>query len=165
MRVAGQSCSAILIFMNEIAREFWSRMEAAEQKLCLISEEDSRTPYRPDGWLRKELLGHLVDSACVNHVRFVFAATQGSYDGPSYDQNAWVSLQGYSRMPWAAILDQWRMRNTWIAETVTNLPAESLSAVCKIGDNAPMRLDELIRDYLRHLEHHVAQLVQVQAEA
>jgi DinB family protein len=151
--------------MNEIAREFWSRMEAAEQKLSLISEDESRLPYRPEGWLRKELLGHLVDSACVNHVRFVFAATAGSYEGPTYDQNAWVNLHGYARMPWAAILDQWRMRNTWIAETVTNLPVESLGAICKIGSNAPMRLDELIRDYLAHMEHHVIQLTQVPAEA
>jgi hypothetical protein len=145
--------------MNDIAREFWSRMEAAEQKLSLLSEADARKPIRRDGWLRKEILGHLVDSACVNHVRFLFAATAGSYEGPTYDQASWVRLNGYAQVPWAAILDQWRARNTWIAETITNIPQESLGAICKIGDDPPMRLDEFIRDYLGHLEHHVSQLM------
>jgi hypothetical protein len=151
--------------MNDIAREFWSRIEAAEQKLSSISEEASRKPYRADGWLRKELLGHLVDSACVNHVRFAFAATNGAYEGPSYGQSAWVTLHGYAQVPWAAILDQWRARNTWIAELITNIPSERLSAICKIGDNPPMRLDELIRDYLDHLENHVEQMSFVPATA
>jgi DinB superfamily len=145
--------------MNDIAREFWSRMEGAEQKLALIPEDQARKAYRPNGWLRKELLGHLVDSACVNHIRFAYAAANGSYEGPGYDQNAWVTLHGYASVPWAAILDQWRMRNTWLAEMVTNIPQEKLSAMCKVGDNPPMRLDDLIRDYLGHLEHHVEQLM------
>lgn len=144
--------------MNDIAREFWSRMETAEQKLSLISEDQARKPYRPGGWLRKELLGHLVDSACVNHVRILLAATTGSYEGPTYDQTACVNLQAYAQAPWAAILDQWRSRNTWIAETVANIPQKSLAALCKVGNDPAMRLDELIRDYLRHIEHHVGQL-------
>lgn len=151
--------------MNDIAREFWGRMEAAEQKLSSISEEDSRKPYRVNGWTRKELLGHLVDSACINHVRFALAATAGSYQGPEFDQRAWVTLHGYSQTPWAAILDQWRTRNTWIAELVTNIPPESLSASCKVGDDPPMRLDEWIRDYLDHLEHHVEQMTARAVEA
>jgi hypothetical protein len=132
--------------INDIAREFWSRMEAADQKLSLLSEEDARKPFRRDGWLRKDILGHLVDSACVNHVRFLVAATTGSYEGSGYDQNACVRLQDYAQVPWPAILDQWRARNTWIAETITNIPQESLGAICRISNNPPMRLDALILD-------------------
>ncbi len=95
----------------------------------------------------------------MNHVRFLFAATSSRYEGPSYDQSACVRLQGYAQMPWAAILDQWRTRNTWMAETVTNIPQTALDVICQVGDDPPMRLDELIRDYLRHLEHHVAQVM------
>jgi hypothetical protein len=144
--------------MNQLTREFWTRMEASEQKLSLVSEADARQPYRANGWSRKELLGHLVDSACVNHVRIMMAATSGSYRGSSYDQNGCVKLQGYAQTPWAAILDQWRSRNTAIAEMVTNIPEANLSALCTIGENPPMRLDELIRDYLNHLKHHVEQI-------
>src|SRR5581483_515299 len=88
------SCwSGLLVYcmaMNDLAREFWMRMEAAEQKLCAIGEMEARMPYRVGGWTRKQVLGHLVDSACVNHVRVAFAATTGAYAGPSYQQDAWV---------------------------------------------------------------------------
>lgn len=144
--------------MNDLAREFWSRMEAAELRLSAVTEVEARQPFRAGGWLRKEVLGHLVDSAAMNHVRIVIAATAGSYTGPGYDQNACVQLGGYAQTPWAAILDQWRARNTWLAEIVTNVPQDKFSAPCIVAENPPMRLDELILDYLRHLEHHVEQI-------
>ena len=144
--------------MNDLAREFWSRMEAAEQKLSPVAEDDARKPYRPGGWSRKEILGHLLDSACINHVRFLVAATSGSYEGPSYNQTECVRMQGYARIPWAAILDQWRSRNVWIAEMIANIPQERMAIICKVGNDPPMRLDQLIRDYLRHMEHHVGQI-------
>src|SRR5690242_14478556 len=124
--------------MNDLAREFWSRMEAAEQKLSLVTEDFARKPFRKDGWTRKQILGHLVDSACFNHARILLAATAGSYDGPTYNQTACVDLQGYAATPWAAILDQWRSRNTWMAETITNIPQEDLDAMCRIGADGPI---------------------------
>ena len=151
--------------MNPIAREFWSRMDAAEQKLSLVTEADSRHPFRSNGWTRKEILGHLVDSATVNHVRMVFAATQGHYEGPIYSQDAWVAVHAYSRMPWSAVLDQWRARYTWMAEMITNLPDESMGAVLTLGDHPPVTLEYWIHDCLDHLEHHVAQIVTVAAPA
>ena len=144
--------------MNEVARGFWSRMEAAEQKLSLLSEEDSRTSVRPGGWSRKQILGHLVDSACINHVRIAFAATQGHFEGPVYDQDKWVALNAYATVPWSAILDQWRARYTWMAEMVTNLPSSCLGATVTLGDHAPVSLEAWILDCLDHLEHHVQQI-------
>ena len=44
--------------MNSIAREFWARMDAAEQKLSAITEEKAKHPFRAEGWTRKEILGH-----------------------------------------------------------------------------------------------------------
>ncbi|HEY3929034.1 MAG TPA: DinB family protein [Candidatus Koribacter sp.] len=149
--------------MNDLAREFWARMEAAEQRLSAIGEPEARMPYRLGGWTRKQILGHLVDSACVNHVRVMFAATTGAYTGESYDQSGWVALHGWGEMPWSAILDQWRARNTWLAEALTNIPQDRLGAPCTVGQDPPMRLDDLIRDYLAHLEHHVTQVAGVAA--
>jgi hypothetical protein len=47
------------------------------------------------GWSRKEILGHLNDSALNNHQPFVRATLAGSYDGPSYQQEGGVLLHGY----------------------------------------------------------------------
>ncbi len=145
--------------MNPIAREFWSRMDAAEQKLSLVSEEEARKSARPEGWSRKEILGHLVDSACINHVRIAFAATLDGYECPKYDQNAWVALHAYAGMPWAAILDQWRARYTWMAEMITNLPDVALSRQFTVTGFPPVTIADWIKDCLQHLEHHVNQIV------
>ena len=151
--------------MNPIAREFWSRMDAAEQKLSLVTEEEARQPLRPDGWSRKQILGHLVDSACINHVRIVFAATMDGYECPKYDQDAWVALHGWDSMPWAAILDQWRARYTWMAEMVTNLPEGALEREFTVTGYPRVTVAAWIRDCVEHLEHHVTQIVAVPAGA
>lgn len=151
--------------MNDIAREFWARMEAAEQKISVVSEEEARQPYRSGGWSRKQLLGHLVDSACVNHTRIAFAATQGYFDGPAYNQGAWVTLHAWHDMPWAAIVDQWRSRYTWMAEMITNLSQSALQNPVTIAGHPPVSLDAWIRDCLDHLEHHVAQITAAAAGA
>ncbi|WP_049761863.1 DinB family protein [Candidatus Korobacter versatilis] len=138
-------------------------MDAAEQKLSLVSEEDARQPLRPDGWSRKEILGHLVDSACINHVRIVFATTLDGYECPKYDQDAWVVLHGYAQVPWPAILDQWRARYTWMAEMVTNLPDAALDRQFTITGFPPTTIADWINDCLQHLDHHVHQIVTVPA--
>ena len=147
--------------MNLLAKEFWSRMDAAEQKLSQVPEEDARQPLRPGGWSRKEILGHLVDSACINHVRIVFAATVDGYECPKYDQDAWVALHGYAQMPWAVVLDQWRGRYTWMAEMITNLPEEALERQLTITGFPTVTIREWIKDCLQHLEHHINQIVGV----
>ena len=99
-----------------------------------------------------------MDSACINHVRIAYAGLQGHYEGPTYDQNAWVNLHGYGNMPWSAVLDQWRARYSWMAEMITNLPQEAMDAKVTLADHDPVRLEDWVRDCLEHLEHHVSQI-------
>ena len=68
-------------------------------------------PAGPASWCPKEELGHLIDSAANNHIRFVRAALDGSYRGPGYAQNDWVSIHGYRRMPWENLVSTWYSYN------------------------------------------------------
>lgn len=56
---------------------FGDRIESAYAALSGISEEGSSRALREGGWWRKEILGHLIDSALNNHQRFVRAALEG----------------------------------------------------------------------------------------
>ena len=38
----------------------------------------------PDSWSPRQELGHLIDSAANNHIRFVRAATEPEFSGPGY---------------------------------------------------------------------------------
>ncbi len=65
-------------------------------------------PTGADSWSRKEELGHLIDSAVNNHVRFAAASLQTEFSGPTYEQDGWVRVHGYHEMPWLSLLDSWR---------------------------------------------------------
>ena len=58
-----------------------------------------------------------------------------------------------------ALLSSWRDRNAVLARIVERIPEERLNASCTIGDGSPVTLQFLIEDYLRHLDHHVDQIV------
>ena len=142
----------------DLGHQFDLRLKAAAVRLNAITEERAAEPAHASGWLRKEELGHLLDSAANNHQRFVRAALDGSYVGPGYAQEGWVKLHGYAEMPWAELLTEWRQRNAVLSRIVHRIDESALSATCKVGDYEPMTLQFLIEDYLRHLDHHVAQI-------
>jgi hypothetical protein len=48
----------------------------------------------------KEILGHLIDSAASNHMRFVRGQLVSTLVTPGYDQEAWVALHRYRRLGW-----------------------------------------------------------------
>ena len=75
-------------------------VDSTEASLLEISEADSGTPLHPGGWSRKQVIGHLIDSASNNHQRFVRAALQGSLEFPAYDQEGCVRVQAVQEMPW-----------------------------------------------------------------
>jgi len=65
-------------------------------------------PWREGGWTRKEIVGHLLDSAANNRQRFVRAAADGRYDGPKYLQDAWVKAHGYGEQNWEKLVRWWQ---------------------------------------------------------
>jgi hypothetical protein len=142
----------------ELGKLFRDRLAAAATRLSAISEEQAAEPYRPGGWRRKEVLGHLLDSAANNHQRFVRAALDGHYEGPGYQQEAWVRLHDYAGLSWAALVASWRERNALLARVVERIEESKLAAPCTVGADAAVSLRFLIEDYLRHLDHHLAQI-------
>src|SRR5216684_2725504 len=76
--------------MKELSEKLLCVVEAAEPRLREISELESIKPILSGGWSRKQVIGHLIDSASNNHQRFVRAALQPSLDFPGYDQDGSV---------------------------------------------------------------------------
>jgi uncharacterized damage-inducible protein DinB len=143
---------------NPLASSFRADIAAARAKLEQIDEDTAAASLRHGGWSAKQTLGHLVDSALNNHQRFVRAALQGSYEGPTYEQEGWVGLHGYGDRPWRELVDHWQMQNDLLGAVVERIPENTHAAICKIGTNAPVTLRFLVEDYLVHLRHHVDQI-------
>lgn len=111
----------------------------------------------PDKWSKKEIIGHLIDSATNNHQRFV----RGQYeDKPqiAYDQNKWNRYNFYHEINSRQLIDFWTVYNKQLLELIKRIPTENLLLECFIGENL-YTISFLIHDYVEHLEHHLNQVV------
>ncbi|HTT65411.1 MAG TPA: DinB family protein [Bryobacteraceae bacterium] len=145
--------------MELASTELARTVEAAETVLRQVSEAESERPALPGGWSRKQLLGHLIDSASNNHQRFVRAAlAAGELEFPGYDTSGCVRIQAVEAASWSMLVDLWACYNRYLVHVIRHLPGARLDAVCRIGSNAPVSLRFLVEDYLRHLLHHLDQI-------
>ncbi len=141
-----------------VANELVGVVETASAKLRLLHEADVTTRPAPGKWSKKEILGHLMDSACNNHQRFMRAQMADELLFPGYEQDEWVRRQDFNAKPWIELVELWRLYNRHVAHVLRNIPAGKLETTCTIGNGNPMRLGLLAEDYLDHLKHHLAQL-------
>ena len=133
----------------------------AEVKPLLLKLTNADTSKRPSPgkWSKKEILGHLLDSASNNHQRFVRAAIQGSLTFPGYPQDKLVDLQSFREMDWGFVVEFWTSYNRFLAHVLTCLPAKAAKIECVIGDYKPATLGWIAEDYVAHLKHHLNQIV------
>ena len=144
-------------------------IDSIVKKMRLIP--DSKAAVKPDvnKWSNKEIIGHLIDSACNNHRRFILAALEGQMVFPVYAQDEWVEIQKYNSASWQQLIDLWQMYNHRIIQVLDGLPLDimknnikhhNLDQICwkKPDVNKGVNLEYLIRDYFGHLLHHLKQL-------
>ncbi len=143
---------------TEIGIRFREGLNEVRQALLAVRPDLAEVPWRPGGWTRKQLVGHLLDSAANNRQRFVRGALDGMYNGPGYAQDAWVELQGYAEQSWETLLGWWQVEHEMLAAIVDRIPVERLGAQCVIGGEAPVTLQFVIDDYVRHQKHHLGQI-------
>ena len=112
---------------------------------------------KPDKWSKKEIIGHLIDSATNNHQRFV----RGQFENrPAiiYDQDKWNEFGFYQQINGQQIISFWAAYNRQLIELIKHIPKENLQLECLVGDKL-LTLNFLINDYVEHLEHHLRQVI------
>jgi hypothetical protein len=134
-------------------------VEETEPRLSAITEPESVTRSGAGKWSRKEVLGHLIDSASNNHQRFVRAQLDGALNFPAYAQEGWNRAQQYQSEPWANLVRLWSSYNRHLAHVMAAIPADAGPNKCVIGSGEPITLEFLVTDYVRHLEHHLEQVL------
>ena len=127
--------------------------------LSKISEDDFSSKPSPGKWSKKEMLGHVIDSATNNHHRFVRAQFE---DRPTITYNAdeWVEASNYQSMPTQQLISFWHLYNQHLAELIRQQPKEIMTKECYSGYETPRTLEWLFDDYVVHLEHHLREMVE-----
>jgi hypothetical protein len=124
------------------------------------TEEELAERPGPGRWSRKEILGHLVDSATNNYRRIVLASlAPPPHQLRPYDQEAWVRVADYQHYPADDLLLLWRSQNQLILHVLRRLPPHLLDSEYLTLNGNPTTLHWLISDYALHLEHHVQQII------
>ena len=128
------------------------------QLLTEIGEPNFSLKVAPEKWSKKELIGHLIDSATNNHHRFVQIQFESQLLIP-YDQNQWNKSNFYQQIAGKQIIDFWTIYNKQLIEIIKRISEENLLKEFKTFDNKKFTLSFLINDYVEHLEHHLRQVV------
>jgi hypothetical protein len=156
--------------VERVAALLRDAVENATPMLAALSDDDARRPWKDGAWTRKQLLGHLVDSASNNHQRFVRAQFTDELVFPGYDQERWVEVQRYADAPWTSLVALWREFNLHLARVIAATPVEVATASRAkhnldviawnaIAADQPVTLEYFMNDYVGHLEHHLSQLL------
>jgi hypothetical protein len=140
------------------AEQFKKEISALRDTLASVDSDLGNVPWRQGGWTRKQIVGHLLDSAANNRQRFVRASIEGQYAGPGYAQDEWVAAHGYARHSWKTLLEWWNVEHDILTAVVDRIPEERLGALCTVGESAPVTLRFLIDDYIRHQYWHMQQI-------
>lgn len=156
--------------MQDYALQLLRAVDAATP--LLLAMDDERNARRPAAgkWSPREILGHLVDSASNNHQRFLRARWQDDLVFQGYAQDAWVSAQQYQDAPWPELVVLWGHFNRHLARVMSAVPVavrtkahlrHNLHQVAwqPIPPGESATLDYFMRDYVRHLEHHLRQIL------
>jgi hypothetical protein len=135
-------------------------LEEMEPVLHYMSDAEFSAKPRQDKWSKKEVIGHLIDSAQNNLRRFISARTE---DRPKivYDQDLWVSANAYQSARKEDVIMLWRLLNERICAILTAMPPSDYGVMCNTSKGEPQfrTLSWLADDYVKHMKHHLNQVV------
>jgi len=146
------------VTVSEVAAELRSIAGSFSKELLAADPKAAARRPAPGTWAPKEVLGHLIDSAANNHQRFVRAQQGDALMIAGYEQNHWVNSQGYIDADWAHLVALWTHLNLHLADVISRIPSGKYPVKVTIGGDSPVTLELVIVDYLRHLNHHMAQI-------
>jgi DinB family protein len=121
-------------------------------------------------WSKKEILGHLVDSAVNNYQRVMLSQLKNDLIFEGYDQVNWVEFNDYQSRDVEEILKIWESLNIHISQLISTIPESAMNrktvhhtfdeiSMGVLGKGEESNLSYLIWDYIFHVEHHLAQII------
>lgn len=147
---------ATIEHLDKIIRVYVRRLET-------LSDDDYGWKPRPEKWSRKEILGHLVDSA-QNNIRRLIVARYEETPNIVYMQDEWVNYSGYQHYPVKDLIQLWSLLNRHFIMILRQMPPGVEQRQCAMGGQ-PQTLKWVAADYCNHLLHHLHQILDLEPVA
>lgn len=143
--------------MQKTANYLLETLDHVLPLLQKLTEEAVSQRPAPGKWSKKEIIGHLIDSACNNQQKFVrmMLIEGGHLDFVGYQQDDWVAVQAYQSASWPELIALWAAYNRQLAHLIRHIPADKHGSTISIEGSKPFRLDFIVPDYVEHLRHHL----------
>ncbi len=147
--------------MKKITEELDQIIQEFSKKISAISETEFSAKPLPHKWSKKEVLGHLIDSAQNNLRRFICGQYESAPPKIVYDQNRWVASNNYLETDTKEVITLWHLINKRIVAVLKQMPPSAYSMNCDTGQTTPQlhSLEWLAEDYVKHLKHHLNQII------
>ena len=124
-----------------------------------FASEELSHRLSPTKWSKKELIGHLVDSAQNNTRRFIVAQYE---ENPTilYNQDNWVAINNYQDWNSQNLVQLWYLMNMQTTMILKNIPPGVSQRICTTG--ASYTIEWLAEDYIKHLRYHMHQVLNLE---
>ena len=141
-----------------ITSELERLIQTISQYILALPNPDYKP--NPSKWSKKEILGHLCDSATMNHKRIIDRLySNEDIKLELYKQNHWVECNDYQHCYMIdEVLSLWIALNQRIVKTMKNITPEKLALQFNVSENEKVTLEWLYSDYVEHLKHHLKQI-------
>ena len=155
--------------MIDYVEDLKTTVDRVAARLLAVPDADAARHPAPGKWSSKEIIGHLIDSAANNHLRFVRAQFTDNLVSPGYPQEEFVRAQHYQQAPWPSLVALWRDYNLHIARVIEAMPdgarlrergEHNLDQIAwqPVAREQPVTLDYFMADYVAHMHHHLRQI-------
>jgi hypothetical protein len=147
--------------MKQVIQELDQIVQAYSKKIRSIPENEFSAKPLPNKWSKKEVIGHLIDSAQNNLRRFICGQYESAPPKIVYEQNRWVTSNNYLQADSEEIITFWELINKRIVAVLNQMPSSAYSMKCDTGktDSQLYTIEWLAADYVRHLKHHLNQVI------
>ena len=126
-------------------------------RISNIPEADFSIKPSPNKWSKKEILGHLIDSAQNNLRRFICGQYETSPPKITYQQDFWVTCNNYQESKKEEVIQLWKLMNGRISTVLEKMPSSQYAKQCDTGDLHSLQW--LAEDYVNHMKHHLNQII------
>lgn len=143
--------------MESATHKLQRLIQTTQQQVQQFSDSEMSHKSSPQTWSKKEILGHLVDSALHNLRRFVAAHyMEMPFAITAYEQDALVAANHYQELPTDHIIGLWSTLNEHIITVVSRLSPEQLAdEVINPDEFKFLSVEQLFEEYVVHMEHHL----------